>query len=135
MIHQKKKGKLGDEDAKTRINLNSTSGIYLTSAKVAQCRQVAANRREMDEAKNITAKKTVTRKVLLQVKRYEAFDMCINSMSSLSSSTTDEYRLINLLRQSPNTIKDAFVHLGGKLAELPNNQRDTVAREIIRILK
>ena len=43
--------------------------------------------------------------------------------------------IIKLLRQSPNTIKDAFVHLGGKLAELPNTQRDTVAREIIRTLK
>ena len=135
MIHHQKKVKLGDEDANTRINLNSTSGIYLTAAKVAQCRQVAANRREMDEAKKITAKKTATRKVLLQVKRSEAFDMCINSMNSLNSSATDEYRLIKLLRQSPNTIKDAFVHLGGKLAELPNTQRDTVAREIIRILK
>ena len=135
MIDQQKKVKLGDEDANTRINLNSTSGIYLTAAKAAQYRQVAANRREMDEAKNITAKKTATRKVLLQVKRSEAFDMCINSMSSLSSSTTDEYRLIKLLQQSPNTIKDAFVHLRGKLAELPNTQMDTVAREIIRILK
>ena len=79
MIHHQKKVKLGDEDANTRINLNSTSGIYLTAAKVAQCRQVAANRREMDEAKKFTAKKTATRKVLLQVKRSEAFDMCINS--------------------------------------------------------
>ena len=94
MIHQKKKVKLADEDSNTRRNLNSTSGIYLAAAKVAQCRQVAANRREVDEAKNITAKKTATRKVLLQVKRSGAFDMCINSMNSLSSSTTDENRLI-----------------------------------------
>ena len=54
IIHQQKKVKLGDEDANTRSNLNSTSGIYLTAAKVAQCRQVAANRRKMDEAKKIT---------------------------------------------------------------------------------
>ena len=98
MIYHKKKVKLVDEDANTRIKLNSTSGIYLTAAKVTQCRQVAANRREIDEAKNITAKKTATRKVLLQVKRSEAFDMCINSMKILSSSSTDEYRLIKLLR-------------------------------------
>ena len=78
MIHQQKKVNLGDEEANTRINLDSTLGIYITAAKVAQCRQVAANRREMDEAKKITAKKTATRKVLLQVKRSEAFDMCIN---------------------------------------------------------
>ena len=116
-------------------NPDYSLGIYLTTAKVAQCRQVAVNRREMDEAKKITAKKTATRKVLLQVKRSEAFDMCINSMNSLNSSATDEYRLIKLLRKSPNTIKDAFVHLGGNFSKLPNTQRDTVAREIIRILK
>ena len=61
--------------------------------------------------------------------------MCINSMNSLSLSTTDEDRLIQLLRRSPNTIKDAFVQIGGKLAELHNQWRDTVAREMIRILK
>ena len=131
MIHQQKNLKLADEDANTRINLNSTSGIYLTAAKFAQCRQVATNRREMDEAKNITAKKTATRKVLLQVNRSEAFDMCINSMNSLSSSTTYEDRLVQLLQQSPNTINDAFVHIGGKLAKLPNQLKDTVAREMI----
>ena len=89
----------------------------------------------MDEAKKITSKKTATRKILLQLKRSEAFDICINSMNSMYSSTTDEDRLIQLLQQSPNTIKDAFVHIGGKLAELPNQRRDTVAREMIRILK
>ena len=71
MINHEKKVKLGDEDANTRINLNSTSGIYLIASKFSQYRQVAADRREMDEAKNITAKKTATRKVLLQMKRSE----------------------------------------------------------------
>ena len=97
MIHQQKKVKLEDEDANTRSNPNSTSGIYLTASKVAQCRQMAANRREMDEAKKITAKNTATRKILLQLKRSEAFDMCINSMNSLSSSYTDKDRLIQIL--------------------------------------
>ena len=78
IIHQQKKVNLGDEDANTRIKLNSTSEVYLTAAKAAQCRQVAGNRREIDEAKKSTAKKTATRKVLLQVKSSEAFDMCIN---------------------------------------------------------
>ena len=123
---------MADEDANTRRNLNSTSGIYLTAAKVSQCIHLAANMREMDEAKKITAKK---RKILLQLKRSKDFYIRINSMNSLSSSTTDEDRLIQLIQQSSNTIKDAFVHIGRKLAELPNEQRDTVAREMIRILK
>ena len=45
MIHQQKKVKMTYEDANTRSNHNSTSEIYLTADKVAQCRQVAVNRR------------------------------------------------------------------------------------------
>ena len=135
MILQQKKVKLTNEDANIRRNPYSTSGIYRTAAKFSQYRQVAANRREMDEAKNITAKKTATGKILLQLKRSEAFDMCINSTDSLSSSTTDADRFIQLIQQSSNTIKDDFVNIGGKLAELPNQRRDTVAREMIRIMK
>ena len=98
---------------------------------MAQCRQVAVNRREKEEAKKTTAKKTATRKVHLQLKRYEDFDRRINSMKILSLSTTDEERLIQPIQQSSNTIKDIFVHVGEKLAELPNQRRDTVARDMI----
>ena len=97
MILNQEKVKLANEDANTRRNPNSTSGIYLTAAKVAHCRKVAVNRREMDEAKKITAKKTATRKSHLQLKISEAFDMCINSMNSLSSSTTDEDRFTQII--------------------------------------
>ena len=84
----------------------------------------------MEEAKKITAKKTSTIKIHIQLKISEASDMCINSMNSLSSSTTDEDRFIKLIQKSSNTIKDAFVHIGGKLTKLPNQRRDTVSREI-----
>ena len=84
MVLQKKKGKLSNDDANTRRNPNSALGIYLTAAKVAQCRQVPVNRRAVDEAKKITEKKTATRKNHLQLKRSEAFDMCINYMNRLS---------------------------------------------------
>ena len=135
MILQKKKVKLANEDANTSRKHNSTLGIYLTSDKVAQCRQVAVNRREIDEAKRITAKKIATINIHLQLKIYKAFDMRINSMNSLSSSTTDEDSFIQLIQQSSKTIKYAFVHIGGKLAKIPNQRRDTVAREMIRTMK
>ena len=135
MILQQKKVKLENEDANNRRNPNSTLGIYLTAARVAQFIHVAANTREMDEAKKITAKKTATRNIHLQLKISEAFDMFINSMNSLSLSNTDEDRFIHLIQQSPNTIKGAFVHIGGKLAELHNHRRNTVYREMIQIMK
>ena len=121
-------GKTGKRGRHTRGKPNSTSGIYFTAVKVAQCRQVATNRREMEEAKQMTAKKIATRKVHLQLKRYEAFDMCINSMNSLSLSTSDKDRFIKLIQKSSNTIKDDFLHVGRKLAELPNKGRYTLAR-------
>ena len=77
----------------------------------------------MEEAKDITEKKTATRKVHLQLKISEAFDSCIKSINILSLSTTDEDRLIQLTQQTSSTIKDAFVHIGVKLAELPNQRR------------
>ena len=94
MILNKKKVKLANEDANTRRNPYSTSVIYLTAVKVAQCRQVAENRREMVEEKKIAAKKTSTRKVHPQLNRYEDFDRCINSTKSLFLYTTDEERFI-----------------------------------------
>ena len=83
-------------------------------------------------------KNPVSRKFIkfhLQLKISEAFDTCIKSMNSLSLSATDEERLIQLIQQSSNTIKDAFVHIGGNLAELPNQIRDTLAIEMIQIMK
>ena len=56
-------------------------------------------------------------------------------MNSMSSSTTNEQIIIQLNQQSSNTIKDAFVNIEGKLAELPNQRRDTVAIEVIQIMK
>ena len=135
MIIKKNKVKLANEDANTRRNPNSTSGIYLTDIKVAQCRHVSAKKREIEQEKKIIAKKTTTRKVHLQLKRSRDFDMCINSMKSLSSSTTYEDRFIKIIQQSSNTINDDFVQIGGKLSKLPNQGGDTVAREMIRIMK
>ena len=49
-------------------NPDSISGIYLTADKAAQCRLVAKNRREKEEAKKEIAKKTFIRKFHLQQK-------------------------------------------------------------------
>ena len=65
--------------------------------------------------KKETSKNTFTKKVYLQIKRSEDFDRCINSINSLSSSTTDEDRFIQIIQQSSNTIKDYFVYIGVKV--------------------
>ena len=51
MILKKNKVKLENEDTITRRNPDSTSGIYLIHVNLFQCRQVAENRREKEEAK------------------------------------------------------------------------------------
>ena len=52
-------------------------------------------------------------------------------MNSISYFTTNEERLIQIIQQSSNTIKDAFGHIKGKLAKLPNQRRYIVARYMI----
>ena len=49
---KQKKVKLVNEDTTTRRNLDLGLGIYLTTVKVEQFRQVADNRREKEETKN-----------------------------------------------------------------------------------
>ena len=62
MILKKNKVKLANGDTNTRRNPNLTLWVYLTSVIVEQFRHVAENRREKEESKKVTAKKTSTRK-------------------------------------------------------------------------
>ena len=109
IILKEKKAKLSNEDANTRRNPDSTSGIYLIAVKLAQCRQVAANRRKTVESKKIITKKTATGKVHLQLTIFEAFDRLIISIRSLSLSTTDEERFIQLVLVSRKR-RSSMVH-------------------------
>ena len=56
MILKQNKVKLVNGDTTTRRNPDPHSGIYLTSVKVTQCRQVADNRRGKEEAKKGNSK-------------------------------------------------------------------------------
>ena len=113
MILKQKKVKMANEDANTRRKPNLTLGIDLTAAKVAQCRQLAMNMRAVDEAKKITVKKTATRNIHFQLKIYETFDMCINSMNILYFSTTDEYRLKTFFDNHPTPSRMPLYTLEG----------------------
>ena len=84
IVLKKNKLKLTNEDTTNKRNHDLTSVIYLTAVKVTQCIKVYDNRREKKEAKKVTAKKTSTRKVHLQLKISEYFNTCVNSMNSLS---------------------------------------------------
>ena len=48
-------------------------------------------------------------------------------MKSLSSFTTESENLIQPTQKSSNTIKDDFVHIGGKLDGMTNQRSDTVS--------
>ena len=89
MVFKQKKIKLTNEDTTTRRYPDSTLGIYLTAVKVEKCIQVADNMIEKEDGKKVTAKKTATGNVHLQLKGSEAFDRRINSMNSLSLSTNN----------------------------------------------
>ena len=119
-----------DNNITTRKRPKLNSRIYLAAAKVAQCRMVAENRREKEEVKKETAKKTAARKVCLQQKLSEAFQKFQDCMDNILSPS-EIIMLIALVSLSANTLKDAFSHLGDNLGNLPNQRRLTVATEII----
>ena len=56
-------------------------------------------------------------------------------MNSLSLYPTKESMFINLVNLSLAIIKDAFLHMGGNLGELPNQIRETVSIDMIRFLQ
>ena len=41
---------------------------------------------------------------------------------------------INLVNIYSKIFKDTFAHIGGKLGDIPNQRRETVAREMINFL-
>ena len=131
-ILNQKKARLAnyDNDISTRKNPNPTSGIYLTAAKLAQCIMVAENRREKEEVKKEIAEKKAICKVCLQQKQSKAFRKCQDCMDNISSPS-EETVVITLIYLSAKTLKDIFVHLGGKLGVSPNQRRPTLAADII----
>ena len=87
-ILQKKNLRL-DNEVTTRKNLDLSLGIYLTAAKVAQCRLVAENRRYKEEAKKEPEKKTAPQKLCLQQNRPKDFQKCQESTYRLLLSTSE----------------------------------------------
>ena len=81
-IFQKNKARL-ENDVATRKNPNSNLVIYLTTAKVAQFRLVAQNKRKKEEAKKVTANKTAAQNLCLQNNISEDFHKYKDSMYSL----------------------------------------------------
>ena len=121
MILQKKKVIMINDDA-SRSNPDYIFGIYLTAAKVAQCRLVGGNMREKEESKKETAKNTAIQKLHLQQKLSGYFQTCQYSMNSLLLSPSKEYMFVILVSLSSNTIKYAFQHIRGNLGEIPNHR-------------
>ena len=95
-------------DVTSRRKPDSSLGIYLAAAKLAQYRLVAKNRREKEENKNKRLKKTATQKLHFQQKQCEDFQKCQEYMNSLALSTTEELMFINLVNLSSNNPKVAF---------------------------
>ena len=120
-ITKKKKLRLENDinDMITRKNPDSTWGIYLAVVKVAKYIMVAGNRREKEETNKEISNKTATCKACLQQKWSEAFKKCQDCMDNISSPS-EVTMFIALISLSANTLKDAFVHLGGKLGDPPN---------------
>ena len=84
-----------------RKKTNSTSGMYLTTVKVAQYRMAYKNIRAKEEPKQETSKKKASQKVCLQKKCSEHFHQCQAYMD-------------NILYLSEETIHTTLIYLSYK---------------------
>ena len=125
--------KVPGENDSYRLDPESFSSIYLTTIIEVGCCAVAANRRKQGEAKKNAAYK----KAACVTKRGSSFKKLFSPAANLPSNTittkdhTDSV-LQAILPLSTNTIIDASFHLGGKIGELPDFKKQTVAAEITR---
>ena len=92
------------------------------------------NIRENKRQKKGTEKNTTARKDFLQPKRSGYFKKYQDSIYSLSSSPSKERIKIFLIPLLYTTLKDAFVHLRGKMGNLPNQRRPKLAMGTIQIV-
>ena len=122
------------EEEGRRMNPDSSEGIYVIASLEAQCRMIAENRniKEEEKIKNskVNALKRAARINLRATSFAKLFANLPNDiMASEKPSTPLPQFLLSL---STDIIKDSYQHLGGKMGELPDLKKRTVAEAIVR---
>ena len=115
------------------MNPDSSSGTYVTASAEAQCRLIARNQKMKEEEKINNTK-------LNALKRAARMNQCATLFAKLVANLPDDIMasednstplLQVLLSLSTDIIKDSYQHIGGKMGELPDLKKRTVAEAIV----
>ena len=115
------------------MNPESSAVIYVTASVEAHCRMIAENWKikEEENIKNskINALKRAARINLRATSFAKLFANLPNDIMASEDPSTPLLQV--LLSLSTDIIKDSYQHLGGKMGELPDLKKRTVAEAIV----
>ena len=117
------------------MNPESSAGIYVTASVKSQCRFIAHNRKMKEEEKIKYTKVNAVKRAAHMNQHANLFAKLVfnlpnNMMDSEDPSTP---LLLQVLLSLPtDIIKNSYQHLGGKMGELPDLKKRTVAATIMR---
>ena len=111
------------------MNPDSSSGIYVTASVEAQCRMIAENQKIKEEENIKNSKVNALKRAARMNLRAMSFAKLVaylpnDIMASEDPSTPLLQVLLSLLT---DIIKDSYQHLGGKMGELSDLKKRTVA--------
>ena len=110
-----------------KLNPVSSSGIYVTSLKEAQCRIVAENRIKQYEVKENMKQYNSVKRAARIINRGISHDNIISAVAKLDSNDSI---LQAILPISSDTLNEAFIHMGGKIRNVPEIKKQMVVLEI-----
>ena len=122
------------EEEGRRMIPDSSAGIYVTASVETQCILIAQNRnmKEVEKIKNTKVN---------ALKRATCMNLCVTLFAKLVANLPNDMMasgdpstplLQVLLYLSTDITKDSYQHLGGKMGELPDLKKRTVAEAIVR---
>ena len=122
------------EEEGRRMNPDSSAGIYVTASVEAQCRMIAENQNIKEEEKIKNSKVNALKRAARMNLRATSFAKLFAHLPSdiMASEDPSTPLLQVLLSLSTDIIKDSYQHLGGKMGELPDLKKLTVAEAIVR---
>ena len=119
------------EDDVCILNPDSSSGIYMFTVKESQCHIMADNRRKQDKVKENVKRSNSVKRAAHIIKRGSLYYNNLYTVANLLSTTNTteeptESILQDILSLSYETLKDAFVHMGGKISGFTDLKKQTV---------
>ena len=122
------------EEEGRRMNPDSSAGIYVTASVEAQCRMISEKRKIKEEEKIKNSKINALKRAARMNLRTTSFAKLVANLPNdiMASEDLSTPLLQVLISLSTNIIKDSYQNLGGKMGDLPDLKKRTVAEAIVR---